>query len=472
MSHKDIFDDCENICHLFTMLLPDNGPACVRFSASIHQITMAIAELSNLLERNAKARVVNWAEIGQSFITQAKEANALQSHNSFRNYIPSIADFDLINLVGTGTMSQVYSVIHRPTGHQFALKVTPRTKLPVFEKAGALQSTAPQDVSVAPNLITEARGVESPAMAFIDRVVGSMTHDLLVCRIHAVWVARPNLDVALIEYIEDDIDVMQVVDYLGYMATEDAMLVTFQTLLGIEHMHIRGFIHRDVKPSNLLIDKNGRVRLTDFVNAKICRGHFPTKKILTSYFRRTGQEFKDHETAGTAAYMAPEVLLKKSYGRASDWWALGVTMYKLTTGKVPFRGDEASVVKERIINDELRWPKIEENPHSATPEVKEFVYDLLKKNPIHRLGTKMYSDLKDHQAMAKAAAMLRRVQTIKESGEVRDARTKVIAHTVLHPTLKHIVHSGLLALIPTVGYTISPCVRVDALPYVFPLTNF
>ncbi|OQR71745.1 hypothetical protein BIW11_10809 [Tropilaelaps mercedesae] len=424
LSHKDIFDDCENLCHLFTLLLADNGPVCVAFSASIHQLTMAVAELSNLLERTARAKVVNWPAIGQTFVTQAKEANALQSHNSFRSYVPSIMDFDVICNIGRGTTSQVFAVVHRPTGHQFAMKITPRAKLTSMGKHQT-GSTAAATQEPSTQIITETTQFEPSAIQFIDRVVGSMTHDPTVCRIHAVWVGHPDVDIALLEFVEDDVDCLQVVDYLGYMNTDDAILVIFQALLGIEHMHLRGFIHRDIKPSNFLIDKNGRVRLTDFVNSKVCRGHYPTKKILTSYFKRSAQEFKDHKIAGTLAYTAPEVLQKKSYGRSCDWWSLGASMYKLTTGKVPFRGEDSAKVKERIIGEELRWPKAEDNPHSATPEVKEFVYDLLKKNPIQRLGTKMYSDLKDHQAMIRAASLLRRVQTIKDVGEVRDARTKL-----------------------------------------------
>lgn len=405
------------------MLLADNGPVCVAFSLSIHQLTMAVAELSNLLERTARAKVVNWPAIGQTFVTQAKEANALQSHNSFRSYVPSIQDFDLISVIGVGTMSQVFAVVHRSTGHQFAMKVTPRGKLSsVGKQPTGSTAVNTQEYST---VTTEAASVEPAAVGFIDRVVGAMAHDPTVCRIHAAWICQPDLDIALLEYVDDDVDCLQIVDYLGYMSTDDAILIIFQALLGIEHMHLRGFIHRDVKPSNFLIDRNGRVRITDFVNAKVCRGHYPTKKVLTSYFKRTAQEFKDHDIAGTLAYTAPEVLQKKSYGRACDWWSVGASMYKLTTGKVPFRGEDATKVKEKILTDELRWPKSEENPHSATPEIKEFVYDLLKKNPIQRLGTKMYSDLKDHQAMARAASLLRRVQTIKDLGDVRDARTKV-----------------------------------------------
>lgn len=57
--------------------------------------------------------------------------------------------------------------------------------------------------------------------------------------------------------------------------------------------------------------------------------------MLRSYFRRTCNEFRDHEHAGTSAYMAPEIGEHKPYGRAVDWWSVGVIFYKLLTGEHP-----------------------------------------------------------------------------------------------------------------------------------------
>ncbi|EEC19050.1 serine/threonine protein kinase, putative [Ixodes scapularis] len=117
---------------------------------------------------------------------------------------------------------------------------------------------------------------------------------------------------------------------------------------------------------------------------------------MKGYFRRTPFEFRDGESAGTIPYMAPEILKRRPYGRACDWWSTGVVFYKLMTGRVPFRGKTKKMLRDRIIASPLKWPKVGEHPHSASSQAKDMVYLLLKKNPVERLGSKQYRDLRTH----------------------------------------------------------------------------
>lgn len=71
-------------------------------------------------------------------------------------------------------------------------------------------------------------------------------------------------------------------------------------------------------------------------------------------------------------------------------------MYKLMTGRVPFRGKSKQLLRERIITSPLKWPRADEHPHSATTPAKDMTYRMLKKNPVERLGSRNYSDLKTH----------------------------------------------------------------------------
>ncbi|KAH8009424.1 hypothetical protein HPB51_016703 [Rhipicephalus microplus] len=86
----------------------------------------------------------------------------------------------------------------------------------------------------------------------------------------------------------------------------------------------------------------------------------------------------------------------KARCRAADWWSAGVVFYKLTTGRVPFRGKTKQALRERIIKAPLKFPRSEDHPHSATAPAKDIIYRLLKKNPVERLGSRNYSDLKAH----------------------------------------------------------------------------
>ncbi|KAH6937531.1 hypothetical protein HPB50_001331 [Hyalomma asiaticum] len=121
-----------------------------------------------------------------------------------------------------------------------------------------------------------------------------------------------------------------------------------------------------------------------------------SKRLLRGYFRRTPFEFHDGESAGTIPYMAPEILKRRPYGRAADWWSAGIVLYKLTTGRVPFRGKTKQALRERIITAPLKFPRSEDHPHSATAPAKDLIYRMLKKNPVERLGSRNYSDLKTH----------------------------------------------------------------------------
>ncbi|KAH7977012.1 hypothetical protein HPB52_023123 [Rhipicephalus sanguineus] len=121
-----------------------------------------------------------------------------------------------------------------------------------------------------------------------------------------------------------------------------------------------------------------------------------SKRVCKGYFSKTAFEFHDGESAGTVPYMAPEILKRRPYGRACDWWSAGATMYKMMTGRVPFRGETKEELSDKIINQPLRWPKVEEHPHSATPEAKDMVFKMLKKNPAERLGSATYAEIKGH----------------------------------------------------------------------------
>lgn len=112
--------------------------------------------------------------------------------------------------------------------------------------------------------------------------------------------------------------------------------------------------YRDVKPDNILLDEKGNAHLTDF-NIAV---HFSERRALTSI-------------AGSMAYMAPEVLLKKGYTYTVDWWSLGVTGWELLFGKRPFRGKTNSALTNCILKDSLRLP--ENKPQEVSEECMSFL---------------------------------------------------------------------------------------------------
>eukprot|EP01041_Mallomonas_annulata_P009982 gene9982-20757_t len=132
-----------------------------------------------------------------------------------------------------------------------------------------------------------------------------------------------------------------------------------QIILVFEYMHALDFIYRDLKPENLLLDKTGYLKITDFGFAK---------KVT----------FKTYTLCGTPEYIAPEVLLNKGHGKGVDWWTLGVLMYEMMVGQPPFIDDDPMGIYQQILSGKVRFPKyFEKNARSL---VKKFlVADLTKR---------------------------------------------------------------------------------------------
>lgn len=136
----------------------------------------------------------------------------------------------------------------------------------------------------------------------------------------------------------------------------------------LDHAHANGVVHRDVKPSNLIVDENGGVRLTDFGIAQARED--PT--LVTD----------SEEVMGTLAYMAPEILTGAAATPASDVYSLGAVAYEMLTGRQPFQADNIAVLLTRI-TDEPAPPLGPDVP----PEIASGVLRALDKDPANRPAT-------------------------------------------------------------------------------------
>src|SRR5438045_3900046 len=125
----------------------------------------------------------------------------------------------------------------------------------------------------------------------------------------------------------------------GRMTAADLIAIIPQVCHALTAAHSRGLIHRDVKPQNIMIDKQGNVRLTDFGIVKALSGPELTQ---------TGMTF------GTAAYLSPEQATGEPIGPASDVYALGCVMYEMLTGSPPFTGDNPAVVAYKQVWEQPR----------------------------------------------------------------------------------------------------------------------
>ncbi|NXJ61806.1 PKN2 kinase, partial [Rostratula benghalensis] len=135
-------------------------------------------------------------------------------------------------------------------------------------------------------------------------------------------------------------------------------------VLGLQFLHEKKIVYRDLKLDNLLLDAEGFVKIADF---GLCK---------------EGIGFGDRTNTfcGTPEFLAPEVLTDISYTRAVDWWGLGVLIYEMLVGESPFPGDDEEEVFDSIVNDEVRYPRF------LSSEALAIIRKLLQKCPEHRLG--------------------------------------------------------------------------------------
>jgi len=150
-----------------------------------------------------------------------------------------------------------------------------------------------------------------------------------------------------------------------------------EIILALEYLHSLDIVYRDLKTENVMLDKEGHVKLIDFGLSKT--------------------DMKDdsltHTFCGTVEYMAPEVILKDpGYGKPADWWSFGVFTFDLLTGRSPFHSNQGKhATKERILKGKFATPRV------ITPDANDFVRKLLRRPVDRRLGTKDGADeLKAH----------------------------------------------------------------------------
>ena len=122
--------------------------------------------------------------------------------------------------------------------------------------------------------------------------------------------------------------------------TEDTIkFYAVQIILAIGYLHDKSIIHRDLKLENILVDKDGYLKLIDYGLAMVLKPNQQAKAIT-----------------GTPEYLAPEILLKRGYGKAADWWTLGIVLFEMTSGKSPFFFQNTKRVFDKIINEDPKLP--------------------------------------------------------------------------------------------------------------------
>ncbi|KAI8323778.1 kinase-like protein, partial [Martensiomyces pterosporus] len=259
--------------------------------------------------------------------------------------------FRLMRVIGRGSFGKVRIVEHKETHRTYALKY--------ISKAGCIQMKSENNILRERDILEEIDHpfVVNLRFSFQDEFSMFMVLDLMIGGDLRFHMLRRRFVEGVIKFW-----IAEIASAINYLHTN------------------HNIVHRDIKPDNILMDDQGHVALTDF-------------NIAT----RIDQGKKHYSVAGTANYMAPEVVSGVGYTYSVDWWSLGVVMYECVYGKRPFRHRKhPDELKMAILQEEIQFPMIADVQVSY--DCISAMRGFLSKDPDARLGcgSKGFERIKQH----------------------------------------------------------------------------
>jgi len=173
----------------------------------------------------------------------------------------------------------------------------------------------------------------------------------------------------------------------GPLEEQEVLDLAIQVAEGVEEAHKRGIIHRDIKSANIMITEKGQAKVMDFGLAKV-KG----TTILT----------REGTTLGTVAYMSPEQARGEEVDHRTDIWSLGVVLYEMLSGELPFKGDRDASILYSVVHEEPR--PLKEIKRDIPPELQQIINRAMKKKPGSRYSSaaEMITDLRKYQDVLRA----------------------------------------------------------------------
>jgi protein kinase A len=257
----------------------------------------------------------------------------------------SLADFELLRTLGTGSFGRVHLVQSRHNHRFYAIKVLKKAQV---VKMKQIEHTNDER-----------------------KMLGEVKHPFLI----TLWgtFQDPRNLYMVMDFVEGG-ELFSLLRRSGRFPNPVAKFYAAEVTLALEYLHSRNIIYRDLKPENLLLDRHGHLKITDFGFAK----RVPDKTWTL---------------CGTPDYLAPEVVSNKGYNKSVDWWSLGILIYEMLCGYTPF-WDSGSPMKiyENILRGKVKYPAY------VNPDAQNLLERLITADLTKRLGN-LYGgsqDVKNH----------------------------------------------------------------------------
>jgi serine/threonine protein kinase len=247
--------------------------------------------------------------------------------------------FELLDIVATSGMATVFRAVDKDSGVQVAIKVPH----PEMESDPVMYDRFRREEEIGTRI--EHPGVMK-VLANPDR--------------SQVYMVMEWLDGRLLR---------QILNEAGRLPVDRAVRLTLGICSALEHVHTHGVVHRDLKPENIMVDVNDDIHLIDFGIAASAGA----RRLTFAHFS---------QSMGTPDYISPEQVRGKRGDARSDVYALGVMLYEMLTGSVPFTGPNPfAVMNDRLLNQPRPPSQLES---SITPQLQEILYRALEREPKNR----------------------------------------------------------------------------------------
>ena len=319
--------------------------------------------------------------------------------------VPQFVDrFEIVRILGKGGMGTVYLARDQRLGRQVAVKV--------------LNADDLSSVEARSMFLREARSA------------GAIRHQN-VATIYEVGETSDGRPFLVMEYCEGETLAQRI--RRRPLASGEFVSIATQMAAGVAAAHDTGIVHRDIKSTNIIIESNGLVKVLDFGLAKLLPREAGVRGDAASYASTTGHFF------GTLHYLSPEQARGMPADERSDLFSMGVVMYQMASGTLPFDADAPLLVLERIRHEEPA--EFKPLDPSLPPAAASIISRLLRKDPAARYQ--------------KAADLLRDLETLDVPTMRGPAVTsrRAFGKTVQRPARGRIAVAAIaLAVVTTAGY--------------------